>query len=80
MASDVTVQKDLFEQTLGFGTRERVVDFTAGVEIGVWMSVNILGHEMAIMADSTGIAGAAACTTSPSGTACRSTTPTPPRA
>jgi catechol 2,3-dioxygenase len=57
MASDVTVQKELFEQTLGFGTRERVVDFTSDTEIGVWMSVNILGHEMAIMADQTGSKG-----------------------
>ncbi|MDT0353074.1 VOC family protein [Pseudonocardia charpentierae] len=58
MASDVTVQKELFEQTLGFGTRERVVDFAHGdTEIGAWMSVNILGHEMAIMLDSTGSKG-----------------------
>ena len=58
MASDVTVQKELFEQTLGFGTRERVVDGAGGgAEIGAWMSVNVLGHEMAIMRDQTGSKG-----------------------
>lgn len=57
MASDVTLQKQLFEQTLGFETRERVVDFSSDTEIGAWMSVNILGHEMAIMRDSTGAKG-----------------------
>ena len=30
MASDVTEQKELFEKTLGFGTRERVVDVAGG--------------------------------------------------
>jgi catechol 2,3-dioxygenase len=57
MASDVTDQKILFEEALGFGTRERVVDFTSDTEVGAWMSVNILGHEMAVMRDSTGAKG-----------------------
>jgi catechol 2,3 dioxygenase len=58
MASDVTTQKELFEQTFGFGTRERVVDGAGGgAEIGAWMSVNILGHEMAITRDQTGSKG-----------------------
>lgn len=58
MASDVTVQKEMFEQTLGFGTRERVIDSAnGGTEIGAWLSVNILGHEMAIMLDQTGSRG-----------------------
>jgi catechol 2,3-dioxygenase len=57
MASDVTAQKEVFEKALGFETRERVVDFTSNTEIGAWMSVNILGHEMAIMRDSTGSRG-----------------------
>ena len=58
MASDVTEQKELFEKTLGFGTRERVVDVAGGgTEIGAWMSVNVLGHEVAIMRDSTGSKG-----------------------
>ena len=55
MASDVTEQKVLFEQTLGFGTRETVVD--GPVEMGAWMSVNALGHELAIMLDATGSRG-----------------------
>ncbi|WP_300015217.1 VOC family protein [Pseudonocardia sp.] len=57
MASDVTAHKEMFEQALGFGTRERVVDFTTDTEIGVWLSVNILGHEMAVMLDQTGTRG-----------------------
>jgi catechol 2,3-dioxygenase len=55
MASDVTEQKVLFEQTLGFGTRETVVD--GPTEVGAWMSVNALGHELAIMKDATGSRG-----------------------
>lgn len=55
MASDVTEQKTLFEQTLGFGTRETVVD--GPTEMGAWMSVNALGHELAIMKDATGSRG-----------------------
>ncbi len=57
MASDVSLQKEVFEQALGFDTRERVVDFTSETEIGAWMSVNMLGHEMAIMRDATGSKG-----------------------
>ena len=55
MASDVTEQKLLLEQTLGFETRELVVD--GSVEIGAWLSVNALGHELAIMKDATGSRG-----------------------
>ncbi|MBW0088537.1 VOC family protein [Pseudonocardia sp. KRD-184] len=58
MASDVTAQKEVFERTLGFGTRERVIDAANGdTEIGVWLSVNNLGHEMAVMLDQTGSRG-----------------------
>ena len=58
MASDVTVQKNVFEQALGFETRERVIDAAnGGTEIGAWMSVNILGHEVAVMRDQTGSRG-----------------------
>ncbi|GAA3224347.1 catechol 2,3-dioxygenase [Pseudonocardia petroleophila] len=58
MASDVTAQKELLEQTLGFETRERVIDAAGGgTEIGAWMSVNNLGHEMAVMLDQTGSRG-----------------------
>jgi len=52
MASDVTALKTEFERHLGFRTTERVVD--GDVEIGAWMSSNILGHEVACMRDMTG--------------------------
>ncbi len=52
LAGDVTPVKKLFERHLGFQTRERVVD--GDVEIGVWMSTNLLGHEVACMRDSLG--------------------------
>ncbi|MDS1117000.1 VOC family protein [Gordonia westfalica] len=52
MASDVTEVKKSFERHLGFRTTERVVD--GDVEIGAWMSSNILGHEVACMRDMTG--------------------------
>ncbi|KOS56509.1 VOC family protein [Rhodococcus sp. GXMU-t2271] len=52
MSSDVTAVKDSFERHLGFRTTERVVD--GGVEIGAWMSSNLLGHEVACMRDMTG--------------------------
>lgn len=45
MASDVTAMKDSFERHLGFRTTERVVD--GDVEMGAWMSSNLLGHEVA---------------------------------
>ncbi|WP_427132299.1 VOC family protein [Pseudarthrobacter sp. S9] len=52
MASNVREQRQILEQTLGFGTREQVV--SGDDEFGAWMSVNILGHELAIMKDQTG--------------------------
>lgn len=55
MASDVTEQKVLLEQTLGFESRELVVD--GSIEIGAWMSVNALSHELAIMRDQSGTKG-----------------------
>src|SRR5574337_949457 len=53
MASDVTAVKNSFERHLGLHTTERVVD-DGNVEIGAWMSANILGHEVACMRDMTG--------------------------
>lgn len=45
-------------QKSGFQARERVIDgVNGGTEIGAWMSVNALGHEMAIMRDQTGARG-----------------------
>lgn len=55
MASDVTPVKEVFERHLGFQTRERVVD--GNVEIGAWMSTNLLGHEVACMRDTLGERG-----------------------
>ncbi|SFO23152.1 catechol 2,3-dioxygenase [Pseudonocardia ammonioxydans] len=55
MASDVTPVKESFERHLGFTTTERVVD--GQVEIGAWMSSNILGHEVACMRDMLGERG-----------------------
>lgn len=55
MASDITPVRELFERNLGFQTRERVVD--GDVEIGAWMSTNLLGHEVACMRDSLGERG-----------------------
>lgn len=55
MASDVTPVKQSFERLLGFRTTERVVD--GDVEIGAWMSSNVLGHEVACMRDNLGERG-----------------------
>jgi catechol 2,3-dioxygenase len=52
LSADVTAVKNSFEQHLGFRTTERVVD--GDVEIGAWMSSNILGHEVACLRDMTG--------------------------
>lgn len=52
MASDVGAIRNTFEQNLGFRTTECVVD--GDVQIGAWMSSNILGHEVACMRDMTG--------------------------
>lgn len=55
MASDVTPVKESMERHLGMRTRERVVD--GKVEIGAWMSSNLLGHEVACMRDNLGERG-----------------------
>lgn len=55
LSSDVTAVKNSFERHLGFQTRERVVD--GEVEIGAWMSTNLLGHEIACLRDAQGERG-----------------------
>lgn len=55
LASDVSAVKNSFERHLGFRTTERVVD--GDVEVGAWMSSNILGHEVACLRDMTGSGG-----------------------
>ncbi|HZZ51989.1 MAG TPA: VOC family protein [Pseudonocardia sp.] len=55
MASDVTPVRETMERHLGFSTREQVKD--GAVEIGAWMSTNLLGHEVACMRDTLGERG-----------------------
>jgi len=55
MASDVTPVRHGFERDLGFRTTERVLD--GDVELGAWMTSNLLGHEIACMRDSSGERG-----------------------
>ncbi|HEY2204728.1 MAG TPA: VOC family protein [Pseudonocardia sp.] len=55
MASDVTPVRETMERHLGFQTREQVKD--GNVEIGAWMSTNLLGHEVACMRDTLGERG-----------------------
>ena len=52
LASDVTAQKTAMHDYLGFGAREVMVD--GDTEVGAWMSVNALGHELAVMKDAMG--------------------------
>lgn len=52
LGSDVTAIKHSFERDLGFKTTERVID--GDIEVGAWMSSNILGHEVACMRDNLG--------------------------
>lgn len=55
MASSVEPVEESFQRHLGFRTTERVV--AGPVEIGAWMSSNILGHEVACMRDNLGLGG-----------------------
>jgi len=56
MASDVTKNKEFFADELGFKLREHIV-MNDGSEIGAWMSVSPLVHEVALMADQSGEKG-----------------------
>lgn len=55
LASDVTPVKESFMRHLGLRTTERVVD--GEVEVGAWLSTNILAHEVACMRDMEGRRG-----------------------
>lgn len=55
MASSVEPMEEAFQRHLGFRVTERVV--AGPVEIGSWMSSNILGHELACMRDNLGLTG-----------------------
>lgn len=56
MAGDLPATKKFFEDELTFKTRERI-ELPDGTELGTWMSVSPLPHEVAIMADMTGTKG-----------------------
>lgn len=49
LASNVTTQREALEQSLGFTTLDHLAD--GGTEHGAWLSVNSLGHEIAIIRD-----------------------------
>ena len=56
MCKDVTKNKNFMADELGFKTRENIV-MNDGSEIGAWMSVSPLVHEVAFMGDRTGAEG-----------------------
>jgi catechol 2,3-dioxygenase len=56
MASNVTTNKEFFMDKLGFRLREHIVTGDGG-EIGAWLSVSPLVHEVAIMGDGSGAKG-----------------------
>ena len=56
MCADVTPNKKFYEDLLTFRTRERI-QMDDGMEMGAWMSVSILAHEVALMRDMTGSRG-----------------------
>ncbi len=56
MCSDVTKNKNFMADELGFKLRENII-MNDGSEIGAWMSVSPLVHEVAFMGDRTGALG-----------------------
>jgi len=56
MARSVGGMREFFEQTLAFRLRERKLG-EGGAEVGAWLSVSPMVHEIAIMRDATGVAG-----------------------
>jgi catechol 2,3-dioxygenase len=56
MTTDVPATKRFFEQQLSFRCRERV-ELADGTELGAWLSVDVLPHEVAVMQDMTGTRG-----------------------
>ena len=56
MCNDVTANKKFFEDALTFKTRENII-MDDGTEMGAWLSVSILAHEVALMKDMTGHEG-----------------------
>lgn len=56
MAADLPATKAFYEQHLSFRTRERI-ELNSGLELGSWMSVSPVPHELAVMHDMTGTRG-----------------------
>jgi catechol 2,3-dioxygenase len=56
MARSVAGMREFFEGPLGFRLRERKIG-AGGVEVGAWLSVSPMVHEIAIMRDATGAPG-----------------------
>jgi len=56
MCGDVTATKRFFEDELTFRCRERI-ELPDGSELGAWLSVDILPHQVAVMQDMTGSRG-----------------------
>ena len=57
MADDVTPTKEFMLEQLGFRLRENILFEGGKVEVGAWLSVSALAHEIAIMRDPTGSRG-----------------------
>ena len=56
LCRDVTATKDFYTDTLTFRLRERI-EMDDGLEMGAWLSVSVLAHEIALMHDATGSGG-----------------------
>ena len=56
MVSDVATNRTFMEDTLGFRLREQKIG-EGGAEVGAWLSVSALVHEIALMRDATGSRG-----------------------
>jgi catechol 2,3-dioxygenase len=56
MVSDVPTNRQFMMETLGFRLREQKIG-DGGAEVGAWLSVSALAHEIALMRDATGSRG-----------------------
>jgi len=57
MAAEVTPTREFMQTYLGFRLREQILVANDTVEVGCWISVSPLVHEVAIMKDDTGAKG-----------------------
>ena len=60
MADDVTPTRQFLQEQLGFRLRENILFEGGTVEVGAWLSVSALVHEIALMRDPTGSQGTSA--------------------